>query len=217
MPRRMFCGLFWAGYLVVSVTSLWGQTVKNGMSYTTNFSNNEIGDAQGLQSLLKMSQMGTNFVTMNVWWFQSSTTSTTIASNTSTKYSTSDASLDAAIDYAHSLGMKVMLKPMVDVNNGTWRGSILPSGTTNVNAWFTSYTSMMDHYAQIATAHNVDMYCVGCELCKMEQFTSNWNTLINHLHDSYAGPMTYAANWSPNGSVPRGVATEISAGGITNI
>lgn len=210
MPRRMFYGLFWASYLAISAANLSGQTVKNGMSYTTNFSNNEIGDAQGLQSLLKMSQMGTNFVTINVWWFQSSTTSTTIASNTSTKYSTSDASLDAAIDYAHSLGMKVMLKPMVDVNNGTWRGNILPSGSTNVNAWFTSYTSMMDHYAQIAATHNVDMYCVGCELCKMEQFTSNWNTLINHLHDSYAGPMTYAANWSPNGS---GVA----GGGYQNI
>jgi hypothetical protein len=172
----------------------------NGMSYTTDFSNNEIGDAAGLQSLLKMSQMGTNLVTMNVWWFQSSTTATTIASNTSSKYSTSDASLETAINYAHSLGMKVLLKPMVDVNNGTWRGSILPSGTTNVNAWFTSYTSFMDHYAQIAHDYNVDMFSMGCELCKMEQFTSNWNSLINNVHGIYSGPLTYAANWSPNGT-----------------
>ncbi len=106
--------------------------------------------------------------------------------------------------------MKVLLKPMVDVNNGTWRGGILPSGTTNVNAWFTSYTSMMDHYAQIAHDHNVDMFSLGCELCKMEQFTTNWNSLISNVQGIYSGPLTYSANWSPNGS---GVA----GGGYQNI
>ncbi len=94
MRRRILSGLICSAICSFAVRALSAHRAFNGMSYTTDFSNNEIGDAEGLQSLLKMSQMGTNLVTINVWWFQSSLTATTIASNTSSKYSTSDASLD---------------------------------------------------------------------------------------------------------------------------
>jgi len=35
----------------------------------------------------------------------------------------------------------------------------------------------------------------------MEQYSSNWTTVINNARSIYSGPLTYSANWSPNGSL----------------
>ena len=43
--------------------------------------------------------------------------------------------------------MEVMLKPHVDVIDGTFRGEIEPADRA---AWFASYGSMIDHYADLA-------------------------------------------------------------------
>ncbi len=206
MQWRILSALICATICWFAMASIVYARAFNGMSYTTDFSNNEIGDAEGLQSLLKMSQMGTNTVTINAWWFTPSVTSTAIAPNTSSKYGTSDTSLESAISYAHSLGMKVILKPMLDVNDGTWRANINPSAA-NRNTWFTNYSNFINHYATIAQNYNVEMLSVGCELCDVEQYTSNWTTVINNARALYTGPLTYSANWSPNGSL----------GGYTNI
>jgi hypothetical protein len=202
MQRRIFCGLFfWAICSLGAIQSLRAAPAFEGMSYTTDFSQagNDLGSAASQQSLLSMSQMGANTVAINVWWFTPTITSTTIAPDY-TRYSTQDTSLETAINYVHSLGMKVVLKPMLDVDNGTWRANINPS-STNRNAWFSNYSTFIDHYATIAQNYNVEMLSVGCELCDMEQYSSNWTTVINNARSIYNGSLTYSANWSPNGSL----------------
>ena len=69
-----------------------------------------------------------------------------------------------AIDEMHALGLKVMLKPHVDVEDGTWRAQIAP---TSPDRWFESYAAFMDHYVAIAAEKKVAMLCIGTELASM--------------------------------------------------
>ncbi len=188
----------------------------NGMSYL-NFTSSGGTTGSMLDSpstVLSMQQVGVNTVALNIWDFTPSTTSTSIAPDYS-MYSSSDAQVVAAINDIHAAGMNVLLKPMVDVNDGrgTWRGNINPA-STDVNAWFNSYDTFIDHYATLAANNGVNLFSVGCELNQMEQYTSNWTSLISGVRGIYnaAGDtsekLTYAANWSVN---------QFDEGGYTNI
>ena len=99
----------------------------------------------------------------------------------------------AAIDKMHALGLKVMLKPHVDVEDGTWRAQIVPASP---DRWFESYAAFMDHYVAIAAEKKVEMLCIGTELASMSgsQYAAQWASLIARIRSRYAGLLTYAAN-----------------------
>jgi hypothetical protein len=104
-----------------------------------------------------------------------------------------DAPLVEAIRELHGLGLKVMLKPHVDVLDGTWRGAIDPSDEA---AWFSSYAAFITRYARLAEASGVDMLCVGTELATLSdaRHAVAWAELIAGVRSVYKGPLTYAAN-----------------------
>jgi hypothetical protein len=179
------------------------QPAYKGMSYTS-FGADVLSGAPSDQSLYDLSQLGTNTVALNVWWFQQTPSSTTIAEDDS-RYSSTMSSVQHAIDTIHGLGMNVLLKPMVDVadSSNTWRAQITPS---NVNDWFTSYTNFIDTFADLAQTNKskgVTMLSVGCELNSMEQYTQQWNNVIASVRSRYSGQLTYSANW--NGTTVNGV------------
>ena len=101
--------------------------------------------------------------------------------------------LRKAIEEFHGLGLKVMLKPHVDVNDGTWRGAIRPS---NPAAWFASYRSFIARWAVFAAENRVEMLCIGTELSTMADptYAAEWNAVVETVKASYGGPLTYAAN-----------------------
>jgi len=118
-------------------------------------------------------------------------TSNTIGPNSETM---SDAELAAAIAEFHAKGVKVMLKPHVDVSDGTWRGAIHP---TDVNAWFASFTTFITHYAQLAQTNGVEMLCFGTEYLTMSGSANQtaWNNVIAAVRSAgYTGKLAYAAN-----------------------
>ncbi len=70
---------------------------------------------------------------------------------------------------------------------------------TSVNDWFTSYTSFIDTFADLAQQNKskgVTMLSVGCELNSMEQYTQQWDNVIASVRSRYTGQLTYAANFS---------------------
>src|SRR5690349_6337368 len=72
----------------------------------------------------------------------------------------SDGALSHAINTAHRLGLRVMLKPHVDLKVAT-------SHTDLANlalAWYDSYRTFITHYAALAKTYNVELFCVGTEL-----------------------------------------------------
>ena len=152
----------------------WGQTV-----YSSTDSNN---------SLANLSNDGCQWVAINVWWYQSTTTSTDI----NTWYpsnSVRPASVQVAVNRCHQLGMKVMLKPMLDVKTGDWRGYIVPS-----TAWFAAYQSFIDYWADFATANNCEMFCIGCEFENTSSWSAQWHFVASDVRNHYSGPITYAVN-----------------------
>ena len=104
-----------------------------------------------------------------------------------------DASLVQAIQDLHSMGLHVMLKPHVDVKDGTWRGAIQPR---DASVWFANYDSFLRHYAGIAQANGVELLNVGTELATMSDSRSlgAWTEILSHVRADYAGPLTYGAN-----------------------
>jgi hypothetical protein len=101
------------------------------------------------------------------------------------------------INRAHRLGLKVMLKPHVDLANGPdhWRGNIGQGfSEADWTAWFTSYKDMIFHYAQLAQTHGVEQFCVGTELVSTEFRAADWRSIIAGVRKVFSGPLTYAAN-----------------------
>jgi hypothetical protein len=92
--------------------------------------------------------------------------------------------------------MKVCLKPVVNVADGTWRAFIgffdwdvpnEPSWTQ----WFASYTRFILHAARIAEAERCEMLCIGCEMVRADGQEAHWRELIARVREVYSGPITY--------------------------
>ena len=132
-----------------------------------------------------------NWAGVLVTWYMVDTHATTIAPDS--QRTPTDAALIEAIADLRRRGVKVMLKPHVDVNDDTWRGSITPSDTS---AWFASYTAYMTQMARFAEQQHVEMLCIGTELKTMSSaaYSAHWTDLINQMRVLYHGLLTYAAN-----------------------
>ncbi len=108
----------------------------------------------------------------------------------------SDDEIVHAIREAHRLGMKVCLKPVVNVADGTWRAHIgffdwdVP-GEPSWTQWFASYTQFILHAARIAEAEGCEMLCIGCEMVRADGQEQHWRELIAHVREVYSGPITY--------------------------
>jgi hypothetical protein len=135
--------------------------------------------------------LGGNTVAIVATWYQDTATSTAIYRDSIKTIPDSDVS--QAIRTAKAQGYKVVLKPHVDVQDGSWRGDINPTDWTT---WFSSYQTFINAYAQIARNENVDLFVVGTELRFASRNTTNWQTVINSIKTIYNGKLTYAANAS---------------------
>lgn len=156
---------------------------QKGMSYVSWPPNFDTANSN--ESLRLLSLTHSEWVAICVFWYQDTITSTIIhaADNTPSKSSVED-----AINRAHELGMKVMLKPMVDPLDGNWRGEIPPS-----DAWFQSYGTFMNSWAIFSQQNKVDLLCIGCEFSANDDHTANWEAIAAGVRQQYCGPITYAA------------------------
>jgi hypothetical protein len=160
-----------------------------GMSYV-GWSRNAYSSTDSNTSLANAKAAGCEWVAINVWWFQDTTTSTVIAPDYSL-YSVRPESVKVAVDRCHQLGMKVMLKPMLDVNtpDNTWRARIVPS-----TAWFNAYHGFLNYWADFAEANNCEMLCIGCEFEDTSSWATQWRSVASDVRTHYSGPITYAVN-----------------------
>ncbi|HLC93551.1 MAG TPA: hypothetical protein VJG85_00880 [Patescibacteria group bacterium] len=127
-------------------------------------------------SLAQLAQDGANFLTLSPGWITSSTTSSNVDRKSSTP---PDSLVIYTINKAHSLGMKVMLKPHLDISSGQWRANLNP---TNKQTFFNNYTNMIMTYANIAQQTGTEQLSIGAELVSLSTNVNNkpyWLTLIN--------------------------------------
>ncbi|QQE11512.1 hypothetical protein JD969_18765 [Planctomycetota bacterium] len=160
----------------------------HGVSYTS-FNKNAWMTENSYQSLLDIKNSGMDTVSLNFFWFQDNVNSSVISADY-TRYSASKASVINAIQQSKSLGLKVILKPNVDLRDGNWRGHINAS-----NTWFEGYKSFMNEWADVAESENVDVLCIGNEFSKTESWKNSWQSVASEVRGRYSGSITYGANW----------------------
>lgn len=104
--------------------------------------------------------------------------------------------LKRLVDKARELNLNVILKPMLDCRNGTWRGHInffdkdVPC-EPKWSEWFKAYTEFQVYYAKIAQELNVDMVCIACEMVQTQRRETDWRACIAEIRKHYSGPLTW--------------------------
>ncbi len=161
---------------------------QKGVSYI-GWKWDELTSAESNGAIQQMADDSVKWVALCDFWFQDGANAVTIYSD-STRHSTSTPSLKYAIRQLHAHGLKVMLKPMVDLTTGWWRASIQPS-----NEWFSSYSSYIQFWSEFSKENNVDMLCLGCEYKRTQSWDSSWRMIAATARSHFKGPLTYAANW----------------------
>ncbi|MGD2279301.1 MAG: hypothetical protein PVH45_04305, partial [Candidatus Omnitrophota bacterium] len=168
---------------------------QKGIGYVT-WSQEGYMNPSSNESLVAVRGLGTNWVSILVTWYQSNCWSGDIQRTNRTP---SDESLIHAIKTAHELGMKVMLKPhldLLDTSDGSWRGEIGCLRDPDWDEWFKKYTDFLMHYVEIANKEKVEMICIGTELSTAATVKGFlWRDLITKVRKRYRGLLTYAAHW----------------------
>ncbi len=101
-----------------------------------------------------------------------------------------------AIREAKSLGQQVVLKPILNVADGTWRAHInffdvdVPC-EPKWSEWFASYTAFIVHYAALAQAEGVEMFSAGCEMVQTDRRADEWRAVVAAVREVYSGIVTY--------------------------
>lgn len=167
----------------------------NGITFGFMNRRGEWDTAAAYDSLrLLKTRTGANTVILAVVAEQDTPWSTTI--HYQDDWNLTDDEVVKMIRYAQSLDLQVILKPMVNVSDGTWRAHInffdhsAPVEPTWQD-WFASYNAYILHYATIAEQTNVDMLAIGCELVNSDRRDGEWRDLIKQVRKQYQGLLTY--------------------------
>ncbi|MFA5336295.1 MAG: hypothetical protein WC324_05175 [Candidatus Omnitrophota bacterium] len=168
---------------------------QKGMTYVTW---DKVAYSKGFSdmSLLKLSSMGCGYSAIITTWYQGDYNMTRIKPGGNTP---TDESVVHAIEQAHKAGLKVMLKPHLDlIKSGCWRGEIQFNNDVDWEAWFRSYGEFITHYAKLAEDNGVEIFCIGVELTvPAVEKPEMWDTyVIGEVRKVFSGPITYAANWN---------------------
>lgn len=158
-----------------------------GVSFT-GFSKDAFLSDFSNESIEQLKNDGGSWIAICFWWFIDDLNSTEIYPDFEW-YSCSNESIRTAISKAKELGLKVMLKPMVDSKSGEWRAYIDPT-----DAWFNSYKSFITSWARFTESYQVEMLCIGCEFSLSEPYSEKWREIIDAIRFVYSGEITYAAN-----------------------
>lgn len=147
-----------------------------------------------VESMRAMAALGVNWVTIAYAAEQATAQSVTIPFSEAP--TVTDEEVRGAVRRAKDLGLKVCLKPMVNVADGTWRAYIgffdweVP-GEPSWSQWFASYRDYITHHARLAQELGVDLFCVGCEMVRADSQEEHWRSLIADVREIYQGLVTY--------------------------
>jgi len=93
-------------------------------------------------------------------------------------------------------GLTVILKPHLWCGHGHWCGEIAMRDPADWPRWFSEYERLAVHYALLARAHRIPIFCIGTELRGTTGHEAEWRALIRKLRAIHPGFLTYCANWS---------------------
>ncbi len=107
------------------------------------------------------------------------------------------AAIRRSIEWAHALGLKVLLVPHLWIESGEWRALVDPKTDAGWAQWEASYGRFVLDWAEIAESTHTEMFSAGVELrswvtsARAPSFVS----LLRTIRGVYHGLLTYSANW----------------------
>jgi hypothetical protein len=191
IDRRSFLGAVAAGAVVSAVASCASAGPPQGQQHgyaLPTWEQHGYRDFDTFSALRAMRATGAAWVQIVPTWYQARATATDIRP---TAGSSDPDDVRLAITLAHRAGLRVLLKPHVDVLDGDDRSRIAP---TDSAAWFGSYRSFIGLWAGLADDEDVEEFCVGTELRSMAGERGPWLDVISGVRRAYSGPLVYAAN-----------------------
>lgn len=115
--------------------------------------------------------------------------------------SPTDAAVVTAVRAAQALGLRVVLRPMLDLrwdfpeNTNAYRGNIgLYFNESQWDAWFASHDAFLLHWAHIGSAEGVDTFCVGAELVATQPQDARWRATFAAVRGVFNGSVYYSTN-----------------------
>lgn len=151
-----------------------------------------ISDYQSRQApsyVRDLAATGAGWIQLTPTWYQRDSQSSVMGR---TEESASDASLRHIIRLAHASGLKVLLKPHLDLPDDGDRATIRPR---DPDRWFTAYRAFIGHYADLAHRTGVEELAVGTELAGVSGLRTQWASVVSDVRSRYHGPLVYAANY----------------------
>jgi hypothetical protein len=139
---------------------------------------------QGLRALYHV-----DTVTLFVVWTQENAVSTEIRPGDQTAPTEN---VVEAIRSARAAGLRVILRPYVDRDDGGWRGYLQPS---SLDRWFASYERFILTFAALAQREKVSGFVVGSEMASLSAQAPHWRSLVQKVRGQFKGFLTYQANW----------------------
>lgn len=162
------------------------------------------GSEKSVETMGKLKALGVEWLSLTPFGYQRTVSSPKI-------YYALDRTLSAdnlvkEIRNAHSLGLKVILKPHIWSSEfwygNKWHGDIAMGNEEHWKTWFENYSGMMLHFAKISASENVEALSIGCELEGTIKRTGQWNQLIKEIKEIYPGLITYSASQGEVDKVP---------------
>ncbi len=165
--------------------------LQRGFCYTCWWHNGYL-TPESDSSLSLLRNLGTEWVSLVVTWYQDSPHIPNLAPSLDS--TPSDSAVIYVINRIHSLNMKVSLKLHLDCRNGEWRGYIQPDSE---GVWFRNYLAFLKHYLQLANSFGVEEFVIGTELeGTTRNYEREWRMMIDTVRRYYSGRILYSANWN---------------------
>lgn len=99
------------------------------------------------------------------------------------------------IRLARSAGLRVMIKPHLEVPR-MWRGEFDVESKVKWPAFAAAYRKLILSFAHLAEDEGVEVLCLGTELKRLALGRPElWRELARDVRRVYHGKLTYAANW----------------------
>lgn len=139
--------------------------------------------------LSEIKAVGGTWVQLNPTWYQKNPAANRFGR---TSESVSDAGLRRMIRLARATGLRVSVKPHLDLASDADRATIRPA---DPDAWFATYRTFVAHYAVIAANEGAAEFVVGTELAGVSTDRARWLDVVADARSRFSGTLVYAANY----------------------
>ncbi|MFT3892068.1 MAG: glycosyl hydrolase [Anaerolineales bacterium] len=136
---------------------------------------------------------GANWIRIHFGCLQDGIESTEVYCNTQTEMT--DQAYIHLVEMAHRQGIRVMFEHYIDSSgwSESWSGEIgRKYNEEQWAAWFTSYSKMILHYAQLAENAGTDYLIISSELESTTLREKEWRSLIAQVREVYHGKVSMA-------------------------